>query len=437
MKIAYRLLIVFLISTFLFACGGKKEGGVSGQVIDGQNQPLSGVIVTFNPVQMTPDAKQPQTRTGGDGSFNMTELLAASEYIITFEGEKWTSKVTRNIKAPGGKQPLALDGPVVIRFQLLKDGTIIDTKTGLQWLIHTAPDTNANNVASIVDSVEQGGFNDWRLPTKSEITGLQDPTNAAGQEGPKISTKACCVWAKEINSDKIEWDFYIDDKSDLWTSSRMPANDRVVVVRTSGAAAPTAQAPAVIVQSPATPAPATPAPAAPAPAAPAPATPAPVPAPAASAPAPAKPAPKATVAVPAPPEKKEVAVATPAPKPEPEERAPASVGSSTVVLHFGMNESALNETALAELKTFYNKVKDASGKMVIEGHTDEQGDSATNLRFSLERAVNTWTKLQNLGLSDKIKVEVRGAGAAKPTADNSTQEGRNKNRRVELTFTPS
>lgn len=421
MKIAYRLLIVFLISTFLFACGGKKEGGVSGNVIDGQNQPISGVIVTFNPVQISPDAKQPQTRTGGDGSFNMTELLPASEYIITFEGEKWTSKVTRNIKAPGGKQPLALDAPVVIRFQLLKDGTIIDTKTGLQWLIHTAPDTNANNVATIVDSVEQGGFNDWRLPTKSEIAGLQDQTAATDQEGPKISTKACCVWTKEITSDKIEWDFYIDDKSDLWTSSRMPANDRVVVARTSGAASPIAQAPAVIVQSPASPAPAAPAPA---PAAPA-------------ASAPAQPAPKATVSVPAPAEKKEVAVATPAPKPEPEERASAAAGSSTLVLHFGMNESTINETALAELKDFYNKIKDASGKIVIEGHTDDQGDSATNLRFSLERAVNTWAKLQNIGLSDKIKVEVRGAGGAKPAADNSTQEGRNKNRRVELTFTPS
>lgn len=415
MKIAYRLLIVFLISSFLFACGGKKEGGVSGQVIDGQNQPLSAVIVTFNPVQMTPDAKQPQTRTGGDGSFTMTELVPASEYIITFEGEKWTSKVTRNIKAPGGKQPLELDGPVVIRFQLLKDGTIIDTKTGLQWLIHTSPDTNANNVASIVADIEQGGFNDWRLPAKSEIAGLQDPTAATDPEGPKISTRACCVWTKEISSDKIEWDFYIDDKSDLWTSSRMPANDRVLVVRTSGAAAPTAQAPAVIVSSPPAP-----------------------PAPAASTPAPAaQPAPKATVAVPAPAERKEVAVATPAPQPEPEERAPANAGSSTVVLHFRMNESTINETASAELRDFYNKIKDASGKMVIEGHTDDQGDSATNLRFSLERAVNTWTKLQNMGLSDKIKVEVRGAGGAKPVADNSTQEGRNKNRRVELTFTPS
>ncbi len=408
MKIAYRLLIVFLISTFLFACGGRKEGGVSGNVIDGQNQPISGVIVTFNPVQMTPDAKQPQTRTGGDGSFNITELMPASEYILTFEGEKWTSKVTRNIKAPGGKQPLVLDGPVVIRFQLLKDGTIIDTKTGLQWLIHTSPDTNANNVASIVDSVEQGGFNDWRLPTKSEITGLQDPTAAADQEGPKISTRACCVWTKEINSNKIEWDFYIDDKSDLWTSSRMPANDRVVVTRTSGAASSIAQSPAVIVpSSPATPPPAPAIPAAPA------------------------------ASVPAAAEKKEVPVATPALKAESEQTAPASAGSSTLVLHFGMNELAMNEAALAELKVFYNKVKDASGKIVIEGHTDGHGDSAANLKASLERAVNTWRKLQSMGLSDKIKVELRGVGGAKPVADNNTQEGRDKNRRVELTFTPS
>lgn len=253
MKIVYRLLIVLLMSVFLSACGGPREGSVEGKVVNGQGQPLSGVTVIFNPVVLMPEAKQPQTKTGADGTFKIAGLTPAADYIITLEADAWTSKATRKVTAPKGRQPLALDSPIAVRFQLLRNGTVIDTKTGMQWLIYTAADIAAGNVISTVKNISQGGFNDWRLPTKAEIMSLRDPSAATVKEGPQISSDACCVWIMELNSDKIEWDFYIDDGSDFWTSSKMPANDRIVVVRTHGAP-PVPQATTIVVPAP-TPAP--------------------------------------------------------------------------------------------------------------------------------------------------------------------------------------
>jgi outer membrane protein OmpA-like peptidoglycan-associated protein len=445
MKIVYRFLLVLLISLLLFGCG-RKGGTVEGKVVDGQEQPLPGVTLIFKPVIPVTGVEPLQTKTGSDGNFRISGLTPTSEYIITPETDNWTTKVTRKITAG---QLLALTPPMVIRFQLLKNGTVIDTKTGLQWLIHTSTDVSANNVINIAKSINEGGFSDWRLPTKTEILSLKDQPTTAGQAETKSTKQACCVWTAEINSDKTEWDFYIDDGSDFWTSSRMPPNDRVVVVRTFGATTPIAQAPTVVVPSPpaaalsreVTPSSASTPPPVASPmaklapsSAPPPAAKGPVASPIVKvAPSPAPPA--ARVATPAPPPP--APPAAPAHKAAPEEKVSAALtGANTVVLHFAKNDSSIGAPDLAELKAFYAKVKGAAGKLVIEGHADAEGPSAANLNISINRAVNTWTQLKNMGLSDKIKVEVTGVGEGKPVADNKTPEGRNKNRRVELTFTP-
>ncbi len=391
MKIIYRLLIFLLMSVFLFACGGAKEGSVEGKVVNGQNQPLSGVNVIFNPVVLTPDAKQPQTKTGTDGVFKIAGLAPAAEYIITLETDAWTSKVTRKITAPSGRQPLVLESPIIVRFQLLRNGTIIDSKSGMQWLIYTAADIAAENVIDTVKRINEGGFNDWRLPTKAEILSLRDPTAATGKEGPQISQEACCVWTAELNSDKIEWDFYIDDGSDFWTSSKMPANDRIIVIRTHGAP-PVPPAATIVVPAPA---------------------PAPAPSP---------------VVVPPP-------STAPSAAPPATENKPAEL--SKVIIHFEPNRETIVKEDLDKLKEFFTKIKDASGSMLIEGHSNIAGGKAATLKDSQDLANNTLGMLKKMGLSNKMKVEVKGEGDAKPVADNNTPEGKLKNRRVELSFTPS
>ena len=174
MKIVHRLLLVLLISVFLFGCSGKKGSTTEGKLVDGQGQPLSGISVTFKQVRPVAGYEQLEAKTGIDGIFRVSGLMPDSEYIITPVSDKWTTKVTMKITAGKEGQPLVLSSPIVIRFTMLPNGTIIDTKTGLQWLIYTATDINAGNVLNTVKNIREGGFNDWRLPTKAELLGLQD-----------------------------------------------------------------------------------------------------------------------------------------------------------------------------------------------------------------------------------------------------------------------
>jgi outer membrane protein OmpA-like peptidoglycan-associated protein len=74
-------------------------------------------------------------------------------------------------------------------------------------------------------------------------------------------------------------------------------------------------------------------------------------------------------------------------------------------------------------------------KLLIEGHTVITGNPEINRQLSQDRAELVKRHLTNGGIeSDRITAE--GLGADKPIADNNTDEGRTKNRRVELIITP-
>jgi outer membrane protein OmpA-like peptidoglycan-associated protein len=67
----------------------------------------------------------------------------------------------------------------------------------------------------------------------------------------------------------------------------------------------------------------------------------------------------------------------------------------------------------------------------ISGHTDNTGSEAHNLRLSKQRADVVAEYLVSNGV-DINSIETSGLGSAKPIAENTTEEGRKKNRRVEL-----
>jgi outer membrane protein OmpA-like peptidoglycan-associated protein len=70
-------------------------------------------------------------------------------------------------------------------------------------------------------------------------------------------------------------------------------------------------------------------------------------------------------------------------------------------------------------------------KMTIEGHTDATGTKAGNLVLSQKRAeaVVAWLNQKGIPSSQLL---ADGLGDTKPVADNSTDQGRARNRRVEL-----
>lgn len=74
--------------------------------------------------------------------------------------------------------------------------------------------------------------------------------------------------------------------------------------------------------------------------------------------------------------------------------------------------------------------------MTITGHTDNVGSFDANDQLSLRRADSVRTRLTELGV-ELQRLRVQGAGAEFPIADNSTEEGRAQNRRIEITIDSS
>jgi len=70
-------------------------------------------------------------------------------------------------------------------------------------------------------------------------------------------------------------------------------------------------------------------------------------------------------------------------------------------------------------------------KVIVEGHTDNIGSEAANQKLSEQRAQAVMKYLIERGI-DANRLQAIGYGLTKPVADNKTEEGRAKNRRVEL-----
>lgn len=109
------------------------------------------------------------------------------------------------------------------------------------------------------------------------------------------------------------------------------------------------------------------------------------------------------------------------------------LGESSV--NFDTNKATLTSTAKANLDKLlpvFNEYAETDIK--IYGYTDSTGPADFNLRLSEQRANSVKDYLVAKGLKAS-RFETKGMGIADPIADNSTVEGRSKNRRVEFAIT--
>lgn len=93
--------------------------------------------------------------------------------------------------------------------------------------------------------------------------------------------------------------------------------------------------------------------------------------------------------------------------------------------------------ALFQIQAYLKANDNKSYFVLIEGHTDSTGDPNKNRLLSLDRAasVRDWF-VEHSNLPNITHFATGGYGAEKPVAENSTPEGRAKNRRVEITLVP-
>lgn len=78
----------------------------------------------------------------------------------------------------------------------------------------------------------------------------------------------------------------------------------------------------------------------------------------------------------------------------------------------------------------------ASGSISIVGHTDSTGSDAHNDDLSRRRAEAVHTALQPLVTVPDVTYDVQGRGEREPIDDNSSEAGRQRNRRVTISFSP-
>jgi outer membrane protein OmpA-like peptidoglycan-associated protein/tetratricopeptide (TPR) repeat protein len=104
-------------------------------------------------------------------------------------------------------------------------------------------------------------------------------------------------------------------------------------------------------------------------------------------------------------------------------------------IYFATNSSDLSRNSLYILNEFIGFLTDNPKiKADIQGHTDDVGDEAFNLDLSERRAKAVYDYLISQGVSSG-RLSYQGFGESRPVEENTTDEGRAKNRRTEFVIT--
>ena len=113
--------------------------------------------------------------------------------------------------------------------------------------------------------------------------------------------------------------------------------------------------------------------------------------------------------------------------------AAVSTSSNLGSFSFGQNSTSvsISENQLNDLLAYLDA--NSSNSIVIEGHSSSEGDDYYNIGLSRRRAESVKAEFVRNGLSsDRILTVAKGSEF--PIADNTTEPGRAKNRRVEIKF---
>lgn len=101
-------------------------------------------------------------------------------------------------------------------------------------------------------------------------------------------------------------------------------------------------------------------------------------------------------------------------------------------IKFDVNKSIIKNESMGFLNELSRWLKEnPSVKLEIGGHTDSDGDDASNLKLSQARADAVKTQLVTMGI-DASRLNTKGYGESKPVSNNTTPEGKTLNRRVEF-----
>lgn len=114
---------------------------------------------------------------------------------------------------------------------------------------------------------------------------------------------------------------------------------------------------------------------------------------------------------------------------------PIETGASVVLknIFFDSKKTELKPESITELNSLIQLMADNPKlKILISGHTDNVGKPQDNLLLSTNRALAVVKYLLASQQIAKERIQYKGFGETKPVADNTSEEGRAKNRRTEM-----
>lgn len=101
-------------------------------------------------------------------------------------------------------------------------------------------------------------------------------------------------------------------------------------------------------------------------------------------------------------------------------------------IKFDINKATLKPESMGPINKIYKlMIKNTDINFSVEGHTDSDGNTETNMTLSKARGKVVMNKLIELGI-DASRLKSTGFGEGKPLDNNSTAEGKANNRRVEF-----
>jgi OmpA-OmpF porin, OOP family len=120
---------------------------------------------------------------------------------------------------------------------------------------------------------------------------------------------------------------------------------------------------------------------------------------------------------------------------DPTRRADKETWFSFDRLEFETDSATLRPSSQEQLRNIAEIMKaypNVNAK--IGGYTDNVGEDAYNMKLSTNRARNTEQEIVKLGVND-ARLDAEGYGEQHPVADNATEEGRQRNRRIDIRVT--
>ena len=101
-------------------------------------------------------------------------------------------------------------------------------------------------------------------------------------------------------------------------------------------------------------------------------------------------------------------------------------------IQFEPDSDRLLPSEIEKLQKIGSLLKDYSNDILVTGHTAERGSVSARQTLSEQRAESVADYLVYMGVRDEYHIFTQGKGSTEPVATNQTEDGRKKNRRVEI-----